>query len=94
MENKGKKKSLEDRIIEFEKSIRKKAEGVWHEELIEDFLDFWTEHNENAKRFRAEREKIFDIGKRLARWNRQSRKIYKPVVKTDEIARIREKAGL
>lgn len=36
--------------------------------LIREFFDFWTEHNENGKKMRFEKEKTFEISKRLARW--------------------------
>lgn len=33
------------------------------------FLDYWTEHSDNAKKCRWEKEKVFDIKKRMERWN-------------------------
>lgn len=37
------------------------------------FVDYWTEHGENAKKMRFEKEKVFDIKKRLERWNRNQK---------------------
>jgi len=33
-----------------------------------DFFEYWSESSENAKKFRAEMEKTFDIGRRLSTW--------------------------
>ena len=33
------------------------------------FIDYWTERSDNAKKCRWEKEKVFDIKKRLERWN-------------------------
>lgn len=40
--------------------------------LIREFFDFWTEHNENGKKMRFEKEKTFEISKRLARWSNRN----------------------
>ena len=41
--------------------------------LIREFFDYWTEHNENGKKMRFEKEKTFDISLRLARWSKNNR---------------------
>lgn len=38
-------------------------------EMIRQFFDYWTEKNENGKMMRFEKERTFEIPKRLARWN-------------------------
>lgn len=40
--------------------------------LIREFFDFWTEHNENGKKMKFEKEKTFEISKRLARWSKRN----------------------
>ena len=40
--------------------------------LISEFFDYWTEHNENGKKMRFEKEKTFDISRRLARWSKNN----------------------
>lgn len=40
--------------------------------LIREFFDFWTEHNENGKKMRFEKEKTFEISKRLSRWSKRN----------------------
>ena len=41
--------------------------------LIREFFDYWTEHNENGKKMRFEKEKTFEISRRLARWSKNNR---------------------
>lgn len=42
-------------------------------EMLREFYDYWTEHGENDRKFRMEKEKSFDISKRLARWAKNSK---------------------
>jgi len=42
-------------------------------EMIRKFVDYWTEHGDNAKKMRFEKEKVFDIKKRLERWKRNQK---------------------
>lgn len=41
-------------------------------ELIREFFDYWTERNENGKKMRFEKEKTFEISRRLARWSKNN----------------------
>lgn len=41
-------------------------------EMIREFYDYWTEHGENDKKMRFEKEKIFGINRRLATWNKNN----------------------
>lgn len=50
--------------------------------MIREFFNYWTEANENGQKMRFEKEKTFDISRRLARWhnnnyNKQSTKTSK-----------------
>lgn len=47
-------------------------------ELIREFFDYWTEHNENGKKMRFEKEKTFEISRRLARWKKNNSNSNKP----------------
>lgn len=40
---------------------------------VREFYDYWTEHGENDKKMRFEKEKSFDINKRLARWSKNNK---------------------
>ena len=57
------------RIINFYNQVRKEALELYSKETIEKFCNYWTESNntENAK-LRFEREKVFNIQRRLKRW--------------------------
>lgn len=48
--------------------------------LIREFFDYWTEHNENGKKMRFEKEKTFEISRRLARWSKNNSSNNKPSI--------------
>ena len=56
------------------------AEALWlhldkyNEEMLNEFYDYWTEMNLNGRKMRFEKEKTFDLGRRLARWYQNSKK--------------------
>lgn len=45
----------------------------YSEEMRKDFSDYWTEHGKNDRKMRFEKEKSFDISKRLARWSKNNK---------------------
>jgi hypothetical protein len=63
----NKSKSIEERIIDFSKSIQS-IEGISDEDKKAFFL-YWTEKNKSGSKYRAEMEKTFDISRRLKRWS-------------------------
>lgn len=38
--------------------------------MLDDFCQYWTEHNEHGAKMRYEKEVTFDISRRLSRWSR------------------------
>ena len=62
-----KSKSIENRILDFKKSIQS-IEGISDEDK-ENFFLYWTEKNKSGSKFRAEMEKTFSIQLRLKRWS-------------------------
>lgn len=44
--------------------------GQYGEKEISDFCLYWTERNENGTKMRFEKEKVFEIPRRLARWHK------------------------
>jgi len=60
-------KSIENRILDFKKSIQS-IEGISDEDK-ENFFLYWTEKNKSGSKYRAEMEKTFDISRRLKRWS-------------------------
>ena len=63
----NKSKSIEERIIDFSKSIQS-IEGINDEDKKAFFL-YWTEKNKSGSKYRAEMEKTFSIPLRLKRWS-------------------------
>ena len=60
---------LVDKINKIKPTLKK-------EELdcLDDFIDYWTEKNEGARKERWELQKTFDVKKRLSRWIRNDKK--------------------
>ena len=42
---------------------------MYGKQMIRQFFDYWTETSLNGKKMRFEKEKTFEVPKRLARWN-------------------------
>ena len=63
----NKSKSIEERIVDFKKSIQS-IEGI-NDEDKENFFLYWTEKNKSGSKYRAEMEKTFSIPLRLKRWS-------------------------
>ena len=60
-------KSIENRILDFKKSIQS-IEGISDDDK-ENFFLYWTEKNKSGSRYRAEMERTFSIPLRLKRWS-------------------------
>ena len=41
-------------------------------ETLRAFYDYWTEHNDGGKKMRFEKEKVFDIVKRMRTWKKNN----------------------
>jgi len=74
---KPKGKSLEERKLDFVESLvpygySKDCSG----EMMQDFIEYWTEHNEGGKKMRFEMSKNqpFNIKRRLATWAKNQKK--------------------
>ena len=61
-------KTLEERKNDFMWKIAEVGKGVYPDEMLRAFFDYWSEHNENGKKMLFEMKKTFDIKKRLATW--------------------------
>lgn len=68
-----KKKSIEDRKREFYNSLTPYLKE-YGKDMIRAFYEYWSEHGENDKKFRKEKEKSFSLKRRLSTWKQnQSR---------------------
>lgn len=70
---KDNKKNIEERKADFKKSLTPFLEG-YGKELLIDFFEYWTEHGENDKKMRYEKEKSFGIKRRLSTWINNEKK--------------------
>lgn len=64
-------KTLDDRHQEFCNQVKKYAEK-YSDDMLEQFIDYWTEKDRGGKKMRFELEKTFEITKRLSRWYRNN----------------------
>jgi hypothetical protein len=68
--------SINDRKLKFAHSL-KPFLNDYPKEMIRAFCDYWTEHGEKDKKFRAEKEKSFAIERRLKTWKENESKFNK-----------------
>jgi len=81
-ESKVKEKKVKESkdIKERKKDFAEKLAGfkeTYSSELLRAFYEYWTEHGENDKKMRFEKEKSYDIKRRLATWKNRE-KNFKP----------------
>lgn len=62
------KPTIEERERDFMYKVANVGKGDYPDEMLRKFFDYWTEKNENGKKMRFEKEKVFDIKRRLATW--------------------------
>jgi len=87
------KKSKEEQEEEVKKELDKKKKDFieamtphkqnYSSSMLNDFYDYWTETKPNSKLIRWEREKAFDMVRRLDYWSRNENKFKQP--KTDKL---------
>jgi uncharacterized protein YdaU (DUF1376 family) len=65
--DKSKSKSIEDRVVDFKKSIQS-INGISDEDK-ENFFLYWTEPDKSGTKFRAELQRTFSVPLRLKRWS-------------------------
>ncbi len=63
--------SIYDRKLKFSTTLIPFLE-TYDKDLIRAFCDYWTEHGENDKKMRFEKEKSFGLSRRLATWNKNN----------------------
>ena len=64
-----KRKPLEVRKQEFRNKVLSMVDQ-YEISLLDDFIDYWTEHGDKDKKMRFEKEKSFGISRRLKTWAR------------------------
>lgn len=77
--------SIEERKTQFKQKIWIAAGenfDTYPKYLLSSFFDYWTEINENGRKMRFEKQKTFEIKKRLARFKMNQQKWNKPQKQT------------
>ncbi|BAQ92796.1 hypothetical protein [uncultured Mediterranean phage uvMED] len=64
-------KSIEDRIYDFKKSLVPHLDK-YGKTVLKNFSDYWTEKSPRGSKMRFEKEKVFDVSRRLATWSRNN----------------------
>lgn len=62
------RKTIEQREKEFYDSLVPFVEQ-YGRDMVREFYDYWIERNPTGKKLRFETQKIFELPRRLARWN-------------------------
>ena len=76
--------SIEERKANFANSLKPYL-SIYTRDMLNDFYGYWTEHGENDKKFRSEKEKSFNIERRLETWKRNESKFNKQSIKTERL---------
>ena len=71
--SKNKTYTIEERKINFAHSL-KPFLNIYGKDMLNAFYHHWTEHGENDKKMRFEKERTFGISQRLVTWKRNKRK--------------------
>jgi len=61
------RKTIEQREFEFKNKVWDFS-NMYSEDILIPFIEYWCECSDGALKMRFEKEKAFDISKRLARW--------------------------
>ena len=67
--------SIEERKIKFYDAITEYVDE-YPKQMLRDFFNYWSEHGENDKKLRFEKEKTFGIKQRLSTWYSRNPKQY------------------
>lgn len=80
-DNVNKNENIEIRKLKFADSLKPYLEE-YGRTLLNDFYFYWTEHGENDKKLRFEKEKTFGVQQRLRTWFNRNPNQYKEQDKT------------
>lgn len=61
-------KTIDERRNDFMFKIADVGKGVYPDNMLRAFFDYWSESNENGRKMLFEMKKTFDVKKRLAKW--------------------------
>jgi len=69
-------KHLTDRKKEFFEKVIAQFQEQHPPQLLNDFCEYWTEHNEGGRKMRFEMQKIFNVKRRITTWVRNNNKVF------------------
>lgn len=84
---KPKTKPLEERKRAFSDKLSE-YKNEYPRDMLKDFYYYWTEHGDNDKKMRFEKEKSFGIKRRLVTWAKNQEKFNKGNDKPDKMETI------
>lgn len=65
------RESLQERMDKFRQTTNM-YKGMYGNEMVDAFFDYWSETNDNGNKMRFEKEKTWNLEKRLARWEKNN----------------------
>lgn len=66
--------TLEQRRLDFISEVHTTALNKYSDEMLVEFIEYWTELDRNKKKMRFEAQKFFSMGRRLSTWARNEKK--------------------
>jgi hypothetical protein len=85
--------SIEERKIKFYDAITEYVDE-YPKQMLRDFFNYWSEHGENDKKLRFEKEKTFGIKQRLSTWYSRNPKQYEKQVIDPLVEYVNKQLGL
>lgn len=79
--DKDKEKDIVKRKVNFAQKIVSDYRTQYDRDMLNEFIDYWTEHGERDRLMRYEKEKVFGVGRRLGTWAKN----YKPKNQTKSV---------
>lgn len=68
---KERKKDIKERKADFVKILNEYV-PTYGKEMVRDFYEYWSEHSSNGYKMRFEKEKVFDVARRLKTWHKRN----------------------
>lgn len=65
---KNRKEDINSRKLKFANTLKSFSE-IYGDKMVNDFYSYWTEHGENDKKMRFEKQTSFSIERRLTTWS-------------------------
>jgi len=89
----NKQETIEQRKLKFADSLKPYLEE-YGRTLLNDFYFYWTEHGENDKKLRFEKEKTFGVQQRLRTWYNRNPKQYQEQITDHLVEYVNKQLGL